>query len=350
MFKTIKRFDISRSFSFLIVLLFLFASRLDAQTIFVDAVKGHDEAKGTITDPFASLEKAVALASGFSGNEPITIRIYPGLYVLQHKLEIRTDKVSGDTVKYIIEAVMMPDDPDWQPNSMPVIQSVSANNSTTQFTHATGFLVAKNNVRFQGLKFLGNSNPSVPYYYPITRENETYAGLEISQCYFIGEKNSAPIQGAVWAHGAGTKIDHCIFYGCKNALLLFKSIKDFSITYSIISGAYEAAAWYGGTGNDFEFRNNIITNCNFFWVRAENTFPTYTFSNSVITDVNEYMGYWSSHGLIRAEKNSHSETGIRKSGKIMLSEVKTEGLPKDYLNLLPQSDGNELKAGIFKNE
>ena len=202
----------NRLFSFLVMFLFIFTNRLGAQTIFVDAIKGRDEAKGTIADPFASLEKAIALANGFSGNEPVTIRIFPGLYSLQHQLAIRTGKIAADTVKYTIEAVVMPDDPDWQPTSMPVIQSVSPDNSTTQFVHAVGFLVAKNNVSFRGLKFLGNANPSVRYYYPITREDETSKGLEISQCYFIGEKNSAPIQGAVWAHGAGTKIDHCIFY------------------------------------------------------------------------------------------------------------------------------------------
>lgn len=339
----------NRSASFLTILLFILATRLSAQTIFVDAIKGHNEAKGTITDPFASLEKAIALASGLSGKEPVTIRIYPGLYSLQHKLEIKTGKVADDTVKYTIEAVVMPDDTAWQPGSMPVIQSVSPDNSTTQFVHAVGFLVAKSNVCLRGLKFLGNANPSVRYYYPVTRENETLKGLEISQCYFIGEKNSAPIQGAVWAHGAATKIDHCIFYGCKNALLLFKSIRDFSITNSIISGSYEAAAWYWATGNDFEFRNNIVTNCNYFWLRAPNTFPTYTFSNSIITGVNQYMGFWEK-GLVPSEKNNHIETKIKRSGKILLSEVKTDGLPKDYLNLLPQSDGNELKAGIFKKD
>jgi hypothetical protein len=295
------------------------------------------------------LEKAVAVASSFFGNEPVAIRIYPGLYTLQRQLEIKTAKVSDDTVKYTIEAMMMPDDTAWQPASMPVIQSVSPDNSTTQFSHAVGFLVSKNNVRFGGLKFLGNANPSVRYYYPITRENENLEGLEISQCYFIGEKNSAPIQGAVWAHGAATKIDHCIFYGCKNALLFFKSIQKFSITHSIISGAYEAAAWYWGTGNDFEFRNNIVSNCNYFWLRAPNTFPAYTFSNSIITGINQYMGYWDK-GLVPAEKNNHNETNIKRAAKILLSEVKTEGPPKDYLNLLPQSEGNELKAGIFKKE
>ena len=339
----------NRSFPFLMILLFISAGRLYAQTIFVDAIKGRKEAKGTNTDPFASLEKAVALAGSFSGNEPVTIRIYPGLYTLQQQLEIKTAKTSGDTVKYTLEAVIMPDDTAWQPGSMPVIQSVSPDNSATQFVHAVGFLVAKDKVSFRGLKFLGNANPSVRYYYPLTRENENLSGLEISQCYFIGEKNSAPIQGAIWAHGTGTKIDHCIFYGCKNALLFFRNIKNFSITNSIISGSYEAAAWYWGTGNDFEFRNNIVTNCNYFWLRSPNTFPAYTFSNSIITDVSQYMGFWE-NGPKPAEKNNHIETNIKRSGKILLSEVKTDGLPKDYLNLLPQSDGNELKAGIFKRD
>ncbi len=338
----------SQSVSFLMIFLFLAVSRLNAQTVFVDAVKGKDGAKGTVTDPIANLEQAMRQANSFSGNEPVTIRLYPGLYTLQQQVEIKTAKPADDTIKYTIEAVVMPDDPEWKPASMPVIQSVSPDNSTTQFVHAVGFLVAKNNVRLRGLKFLGNANPTVRYYYPITRENENLNGLEISQCYFIGERNSAPIQGAVWVHGASTRIDHCIFYECKNALLFFKSIRDFSITYSIIDGAYEAAAWYAGTGNDFEFRNNIVTNCNYFWLRAADTFPTYTFSNSIITGVHEYMGHWGKDGLIPASKNSHVETNIKKTGKIMLSEVRTEGLPKDYLNLLPQSDGNELKAGIFK--
>lgn len=339
----------NKTIFFLMILLFLFANQSNAQTIFVDAAKGKNGAKGTMADPLVNLETAIKLAGNFPGDQPVTIRVYPGLYVLQHIAEIKTRKQPHDTLKYTIEAAIMPDDPNWQPGSMPVIQSISPDNSANQFNHAVGFLVARSNVSIRGLKFIGNANPSVRYYYPVTRENENLKGLELSQCYFIGEKNSAPIQGAVWAHGASTTIDHCIFYGCKNALLFFKNIKDFSITNSIISGAYEAAAWYWGEGNDFVFRNNIVTNCNYFWLRAPNTFPTYTFSNSIITNVNQYMGFWE-NGLVPSEKNNHTETNIKRSGKILLSEVKTDGLPKDYLNLLPQSDGNELNAGIFRKD
>jgi len=249
---------------------------------------------------------------------------------------------------YTIEATVMPDDPDWIPAKTPVIQSTSPNNSVTQFTHCAGFLVSRNNVSFKGLKFVGNANPDVTYYYPITRESETLRGLKVSQCYFIGEKNSAPIQGAIWAHGAGTHVDHCIFFDCKNALLLFKSIKDFSVTNSIISGAYEAAVWFGPFDAPFIFRNNIITHCEYFWLRPDNTAPAYVFANSFIVNNEHYMGFYTSNGPVDAVNNGHMETNIRKTGKIILSEVKTKGMPADYLNLTSESDGKDIEAGIFK--
>ncbi|WP_460958316.1 hypothetical protein [Spirosoma litoris] len=334
---------------FLVISLWVsFLFPLSAQTLYVDVTRGNDAAKGTLSDPLASLDKAVTLARDFSGNEPVTIKLQPGLYTLRQALEIKTRKASGDTARYNLEAVTMPNDPDWQPTKMPVIQSVSADNSTRQFAHAIGFLVAKNNVSFKGLKFLGNANPTVRYYYPITREEETLQGLEVSQCYFIGEKNSAPIQGAIWAHGGGTHVDHTIFYGCKNALLLFKSIKNFSLTNSIISGSYEAAVWFGPYDSEFVFRNNIVTNCEYFWLRAENTTPSYRFSNSVIAGNAHYMGFFGSKGAVEANSTNQIEQGVKKTGTILLSEVKTNGLPTDYLNLLPQSAGYDLKAGIFK--
>jgi hypothetical protein len=296
----------------------------------------------------ASLEKAIALASSFAGNEPVTIKVAPGLYVISHLMELRTARLLEDSMKYTIEATVMPDDPDWVPAKTPIMQSISGDNSVTPFSHCAGFLVSRNNVSFKGLKFVGNTNPDVVYYYPITRENENLAGLEVSQCYFIGEKNSDPIQGAIWAHGAGIHVDHCIFYGCKNALLLFKSIKDFSVTNSIISGAYEAAVWFGPFDSPFIFRNNIVTHCEYFWLRPENTEPAYSFNNSLIVDNDHYLGFYTSKGPVEATKNGHTETGIRKSGKVILSEVKTQGMPNDYLNLAPGSDGKDISAGIFK--
>ncbi|MBE9464465.1 right-handed parallel beta-helix repeat-containing protein [Dyadobacter subterraneus] len=329
------------------ILLFLFIQNLSAQTVYVDAIKGNDSGAGTLQAPLSSIQKAVDLVADFTGKEDIHIKLLPGLYLLKDKVVL--DKIRNESSWLSIEAAVMPDNPDWEPTKMPVIQSVSSNNSVTQFPHSIGFLIASNNVALKGLKFTGNANPDVKYYYPVNRENESLKGLDISQCYFIGERNSSPIQGSIWAHGAGTHVDHCIFYGCKNALLLFKSISDFSLTNSIIYGAYEAAVWFGPFSSDFVFKNNIVSNCTYFWLRAENTFPKYTFNNSLIINNEGFMGYYAKDGAIPADKNEHTENQIRKSGKLILSEVKTSGLPKDYLNPTKGSAGKELGAGIFIN-
>jgi hypothetical protein len=333
-----------------IILLLNTSLRVNAQTLYVDAVNGKDVANGSVNDPLSSLEKAISIANGFTGSEQVTIKLAPGLYVVSHEMTIKTRKPVDDTVKFTVEAVVMPDDGDWQPNKMPVIQSVSPNNSTFAFTHSVGFLVAKNNVSFRGLKFVGNADPDVPYYYPITRENENLNGLEVSQCYFIGEKNSARLQSGLWTHGAGIHVDHCIFYNCRNAMVLIKSIRDLSITNSIIYGAYESAIYFGDSTAPFVFRNNIVTHCNFFWVRAANTQPAYAFSNSLITENDNYTGF-TGNELVPAPESNLTEENIQKTGKVILVEIKTErAQPHDYLNLAPGSAGRNLHAGIFKNE
>ena len=279
--------------------------------------------------------------------DSITIKIEPGLYVLHRQLEIRPANSQNETAKYILEAAVMPDDAGWQPATMPVIQSISADNSTTQFPHCGGILIARNNVTIRGLKFVGNANPAVRYYYPLVREQETLKNFEVSQCYFIGEKNSAPIQGAIWAHGAGIRVDHSIFYECKNAILLFKSISDFSVTNSIIYGSYEAAVWFGPF-TPFKFSNNVVTRCHYFWLGPENTQPAYEFSNSLISENDYYLGYYTKTGPVVAPNKNVRETGVIKTGTIVLSEVKTAGLPNDYLNMTNASAGKNISAGIFK--
>jgi len=330
--------------AFLLLLLILNGN---AQTIFVDVVKGNGEGSGSSADPISSLEKAVELANGYSGRDPITIKIAPGLYIVHQVMELKP-KPGDEATKFTVESTIMPDDTAWTPYKMPIIESVSLDNMKAPFPHCAGFLVSRNNVSIKGLKFVGNANPDVKYYYPVNREDQTRFGLEISQCYFVGEKNSLPIQGALWTEGAGMHVDHCIFYGCKNALLLFRSIKDFSVTNSIIYNSYESAVWFGNFDSDFVFSNNIVSHCNYFWVRPDSTKPAYHFINSLISENSHVMGYYTKNGLIEAKQNADVETNVRRKGKVLLVEVGTEGIPKDYLNLVAESDGKDLHAGIFK--
>ncbi|MCF3111205.1 right-handed parallel beta-helix repeat-containing protein [Niabella sp. CC-SYL272] len=323
-----------------------------AQTIFVDPVKGDDQSPGTSDAPFASLEKAALAAAALPGNAAITIKLAPGLYLLKNKVTVATGKAYGFGARFTIEATVMPDDTAWTPEKMPVIQSVSGNNNdpNRKFPHCVGLLIAANNVVIQGLKFTGNAHPGVNYYYPVKKEDTLYSGLKVAQCYFVGDKNVAPIQGALWAHGSRTEVEHCIFYGCKNALLLFRGIKDFSLTHSIIYGAYEAAVWFGPFTDDFSFRDNVVSNCNFFWLRPEDTYPEYTFSNSIIANNKNYTGvYRTAGGLAPIDKNNFKENHIRKKASVVLNEVEMDGMQKGYLNLSPKSDGYDIAAGIFSS-
>lgn len=330
----------------------LFSMGARARIFYVDSKKGNDKASGSQTEPFASLDKAVSVAAESPG--PVTIRIEPGLYLLRDALRIKSQ--TGDTAKYILEAALMPDDKDWKPWLMPVIASVSLDNDHKYFDHCAGILTERENVSIRGIKFVGNPNPAVEYYYPVEKDTTTLKNLEISQCYFVGDRNAAVVQGAIYAEGPGIHVDHCIFYGCKNAVLSFENIKDFAITHSIIYGAYECAVWYGvgsdkGPETPFVFRGNIVSHCSYFWAATQgHDHSYYRFENSLICENDNYVGMQNGHGGVMpsTDKETFIENNVHKSGRVKLVEVKTEGLPPDYLNLSKDSDGFETGAGIFK--
>ena len=335
-------------------LVFMFTTRsAKSQTLFVDAIKGNDDAKGTVTEPLRSLERSVAITNTFAGDKPVTIKLAPGLYLLTQQVIVSSFKKQTDTVKYTIEAMVMPDDTAWSPAKMPVIQLVSANNKDYgHFNHCVGFQIERNNVSLRGLKILGNTCPDVQYYYPVERHNQDLKSLEISQCYFIGEKNSSPIQGCVFAQGSGIHVDHCVFYGCKNAILVFVKIEDFSLTNSIIYGAYEGAVWYGyGASADlpFTFQNNIISNSDYFFVGYKGVHASYVFNNSLVANNTHYMGF-NGDSIIPDTLNKPMENNIRKFGTVILNEVTSHGMPKNYLNISETSAGNDIPAGIFKKQ
>jgi len=335
-------------------LIFAMGQNLRAQSLYVNSSTGSDDAAGTREHPLKSLDKAVTAAKKFSGTMPITIKIEPGLYLLTDKIKIESRPGQADTAMYSFEAAVMPDDTAWRPRSTPVIQSVSADNINTFFVHCAGFDLLRNNVSFKGLKFLGNGNPTVWYYYPIERDSAKLKNVVVSQCYFVGEKDAAPIQGAVYMEGGdGVHVDHCVFYDCKNAVLLFSSARDFSLTHSIVYGCYEAGVWYGiktEPDDAFTFSNNVFSHCNYFWASAKGgDHPLYRFSNSLISGNTNYLGIHDDGRLSPLKgKGTHTEQGIRKAGEVVLVENTAEVIPHDYLQLAPNSAGSDIDAGIFK--
>jgi hypothetical protein len=353
--KTINTQQIAKKRYSLLLITFslLWCNVLCAQTLYVDATIGKEGAAGSIASPLKSLEEAVKLTHNFKGDKPVHIKLAPGLYLLTQQARLKTASGATDTNAYTIEAITMPDDSDWKPNKMPVIQSIDGVNDTTGFKHCIAFAVEKNNVILKGLKFIGNANPAVPDYYPIRRVDKTLSGLTVSQCYFIGEANSSAIQSAFWVAGPGVHVDHCIFHSSKIAFVLGGGVNDFSLAYSIIDGAYNTAIWYGFAGNltSFTFKNNVITNGYYVMVYpAENGQPAFTFSNSVITNNEHYLGNYpkAQDKFFPEEIKNIKEINIEKSGTVKLVNVMDDGLTHDNLNLAPGSTGKTTGAGIFK--
>lgn len=319
-----------------------------AQPYYVDANAGTPTNPGTHAEPFNSINLAVEKANALTGTGDIVIKIMPGLYSLEARVDINPVRILHDTSRYIIEAAILPDDPDWSPEKMPVIQSSLGNNSNTQFPHSTGLLVASERVTIRGIKFLGNPNPGVPYYYPISKENPDLRDLIISQCYFIGDKEAAKIQGAVWAHGPQNKISHCVFYGCRNAILLFNKVDGFAIEHNIIFGAYESAFWFGGDDPAFTFTNNVLANNARFLVGPKDFNYSSPFSRSVIANNEGFTAYWSTEGLIDLPQPNIQLDNVITTGKVELQKNNAVQLDTLHLHLTEDSAGAQLKAGIFK--
>ncbi len=331
---------------FLLTISLFLGQHIFAQVFYVDSQNGNDMNKGDAGMPFKTIQKAIEVTNKLTGQGGITIRIKSGLYLLSNRIDINPVRILDDNSRFIIESAIMPNDSSWTPLKMPVIVSGSANNSETQFDHSTGFLVASSFVEFRGIKFCGNANPLVNYYYPITRENPNLKSLVVSQCVFIGEKNSSIIQGGIWAHGADISIIHNVFYQCRNAVLLFQSINNSIIKNNIIYDAYESAFWIGDDEN-LIFENNIVSNCDYFWIGNPDNKIDFKISNSIISANQHYRGKWGGNGL-RVNEERFIETNINKTNRIFLVERNSESIPLMHLHIMPDSTGRDLHAGIFE--
>jgi len=309
------------------------------QSLYVDPTAGNDTFAGSKEQPLRTIAQAIADSRKFDGRQPIMIKLLPGLHLLTGQVVIDSLPVPHDTSMFSIEAVVLPGDTAWRPEMMPVIQSVSGNNKDYgSFNHCIGFQVERSRVTFRGLKFTGNAHPRVQYYYVIERHKPYLDGLNISHCLFVGEQYSAAIQGAVFAQGPHILIEHCTFYNCKNAVLSFLNVQGFSLTYSIIYGAYEGAIWLGWkeyADLPFIFHHNIIAKSAYAWIGYKATHHHYVFEEAVFAGNGHHIGF-NTQPVQEDNTSKRLEHNVVHAGNIVLD---------DKLLLLPGSTGNNLGAG-----
>jgi len=285
------------------------------------------------------------------------MKINPGIYVLNKHIEVTTEKNLHNR-RIVIEASVLPDDPEWMPEKMPVIISRSApgeimsEDTFLKDYWITSFYINASHVTIRGLKFLGYNYPT-KIYYPISRFNKTKTDLAVEQCMFIGDLQLAEIQVGIIAHGDSVRVDHCIFYGANNSVVYWhdpgNGIKTGnSMTNCIIYGASESAVYPCYPDKDFVFKNNVISNCKIFWsICPEFNTANYSIDSCVVLNCKIYTG--------NGEKPVDfklNESNTVKEGEISLRMINTiwEPWPKDHLHVIPNTLGYNLGAGIFKNK
>jgi hypothetical protein len=325
---------------------------LYAQEVYVDSYTGDDTNPGTIENPVFSISKAMEIINN-PGNDIYVMKINPGIYILDNHIEVATEKTMTNK-RIVIEATVLPDDSTWIPDKMPVIKSISGRGEIMisdlflKDYWITSFYINENHVTIRGLKFLGHHYPK-NIFYPISRFDTTRTDLLVEQCMFLGNLQSSVIQVGVIARGNSVKVNHCVFYNSNNAIILYGKKPGSSITNCIVYGATESALWTVWQNADIIFKNNIISNCNFFWTKNDPADTTiYSIDNCVIVNNQHYQGL----GYLKPATFRFNETNVIKEGQISLRMINSiwEPYPKNHLHIIPESLGYDIGAGLFKNK
>lgn len=332
---------------------FLTLAGAGAETLHVDSKRGSDANAGTADQPLRTLEQAARLANAKADRGPLTIKLAAGIHALPKPVLFQNHRAFSKDQRLILEASVLPDDPNWSPGQMPAILSVEDPRPPGQFARATatyGLKVKMSHVTVRGLKFLGN---------PLS--NNWHCALEcvaldledvvVTQCMFVGDPDTLNIYCAVITDGHRFVVDHCIFSGCHGNAVFWDGGRGVvgtgnAMRYCIVEGARLGAVWTCGTDEDFEFHHNVITQCEYVWLRKRGTPRAYLVRDSVVTENREYSGYAVESGAtgITGPEIRFEEEGVVKVGKVVLE---TDRKARNYLHVVPGAPGAGLGAGLF---
>ncbi len=344
-----------RNTLFISFLAFIGHGTVQSQAVYVDSNTGNDKNPGTKESPVYSISKAAEIIKS-SDNKIYTMKINPGVYILENHVSVATAKEMTNK-RIIIEASVLPDDASWTPEQMPVIACKAKKGEIKDsYNFVASFLIDESHVTIRGIKFHGYFYPNTRYF-PVARFNKTKTDLLVEQCMFVGDENVSQIQSCVIAHGNEVIIDHCVFYKLRNTVVFFQDSGDGiktgnGITNSIIYGTNQGV-WTAWPDKDFKFENNIVSNCKHVWVKNYfNTSKSYSVTNCIIVNNQHYKMIADSLGALVPNDFDIKEENVTKEGAISLRLIENnvdQPLPVDYLHIIPGSPGYDMGAGLFKN-
>ncbi|MBA3975832.1 MAG: hypothetical protein C0504_16630 [Candidatus Solibacter sp.] len=257
----------------------LSAQSAAAAEIWVNPAAGADTNSGAKALPLRTLAEAARRVNQGAGQGAATIVLTEGIHVIGETTLLKPERRSFTrTERLTVRAEVLPDDPDWHTGRMPTLIHTMPLPKTWNGRPdplggaADGMMIETSHVTIQGLKVLGLPVVETPKpgliqrLYAISRLRRDLEDLEIAQCLFLGDDLTNPNHVAVIAHGNGVNVHHCIFRGLKISVVYWSGGSGgHAMRNCFCDGVYGSGVWTSGIQSDFDYRNNVIANCNYVW-------------------------------------------------------------------------------------
>ncbi|MHC4644583.1 MAG: right-handed parallel beta-helix repeat-containing protein [Planctomycetota bacterium] len=324
-----------------------------AETLYVDGRTGHDTNPGTRQKPLRTISKAARMVNSETTPGTTVIKIAPGIYNLAETVVFENNRPYTEKDRLVIEASILPDDPQWKPAVMPVILSTENPkdpNKPDQLTETYSLKIKVSHVTIRGLKFLGNPLAN-NWHACIERVGKDLHDLLVTQCMFVGGPDTLNVYCPAIATGDRFVVDHCVFYNCHASTVLWDGLdgiggKRCAMRHCIVYGCHIAGPWTCRTAEDFEFHHNIVTRCKYFWMRRPGDHQKYRIRNCIVTNNKYYSGYGGPGGPTgrTGPEVTFDEKNVTNKGEVMLEKNKKA---RTYLHVVPGTSASDLGAGLF---
>ncbi|HEY1872616.1 MAG TPA: hypothetical protein VGG71_16260, partial [Chitinophagaceae bacterium] len=96
---------------------------VSAKELYIDAKKGNDQNAGSLSQPLKTIVEAAKRINADATKETTTIILSEGVYALTETVVLNNNKFSAEN-RLIIRAEVLPDDPNWNPQRMPIITAM----------------------------------------------------------------------------------------------------------------------------------------------------------------------------------------------------------------------------------
>lgn len=341
--------------------LFAFA-QIEKGVLYVNPEMGKDINSGEKKKPLKSVQEAAKRINTAKGAGAFTIFLSEGIYSLDTTVRFEPESWKFTKEERLtIRAEILPDDGGWDPGKMPIVISTMPfrNIPDDRLGGASnGFQIETSHVTIQGLRMQGSpvherpKDGMVIRNYPIIREGRDLDDLRVTQCLFLGDIHAAPNHLPVLASGQGIEVDHCVFYGVKDAVVFWYSdrpAENCEMHHNLILNIYGAAVWSWSLAEDFKYFNNVVANTKTFWILDKEEKSAFNLSNSLVIGYNQLVNKGGGPAGLGdpadpSKLNPRENVILQKEGSL---EIVKDPTSKYYLHLTPGSLGSELGAGLF---